>query len=55
MSAFNPKKIFVLEDVKDNPITKTVVSRLSHSDVEYIRSQRPSIIKGLVKEFETIK
>ena len=55
MSTFNPKKIFILEDVKDNPITKKVVSRLCHSDVEYIKSQRPSVIRGLVKEFSTMK
>lgn len=55
MSTFNPKKIFILEDVKDDPTTEKVVSRLPHSEVEYIKSQRPSAIKGLVKEFSTIK
>lgn len=55
MSLFNPKKIFILEDVKDDPITKKVVSRLCPSDVDYIKSQRPSVIRGLVKEFSTMK
>jgi uncharacterized protein YlbG (UPF0298 family) len=55
MCAFNPKKVFILEDVKDNPITEKVVSRLPHSQVEYIKTQRPSIIKELVKEFTTMK
>lgn len=54
MSAFNPKRIFVLEDVKDNPITEKVVSYLNHSDVEYIKSQRPSVIRQLVKEFSAM-
>ena len=55
MCAFNPKKVFILEDVKDNPITEKVVSRLPHSQVEYIKTQRPSIIKEMVKEFNTMK
>lgn len=55
MSAFNPKKVFILEDVKDDPLTKKVVSKLPHSDVEYIKTQRPSTIKRLIKEFSTIK
>jgi spore photoproduct lyase len=55
MSVFNPKKIFVLEEVGDNPITEKVLKRLPHSDVEYIKTQQPSIIKNRVKEFSTIQ
>lgn len=55
MSVFNPKKVFILEDVKDDPLTKKVVSRLPHADRDYIKTQRPSTIRNLIKECSQIK
>jgi spore photoproduct lyase len=54
-ATFNPKRIFILEDVKENPITEKVVSRLPCSEIEYIRNQRPSTIKKMASEFDIMR
>jgi spore photoproduct lyase len=54
MQTFNPQKIFILESIKDNPLTKKVVSNLKCPKIEYIKTQRPSTIKKLADEYSHI-
>lgn len=55
MSTFSPKRVFILESIKDNPLTKRVVSNLPCSEIEYIKTQRPSAIKKLADEYSHIR